>query len=74
MKTTAQEAALALKTLIAENAKLRATNERYRDALLYAREQSDRGNQIVGIEDETYFAWIHERCSKALRLRRSNVC
>lgn len=72
MQTTAQKASLALRKLTAECARLKAINERYRDALLYARGQSDRHNQIRGIEDETYFAWINERCSKALRLRKAN--
>ncbi len=57
--------------VVAEVLKLEQQLARYKDALLYARHQSFLGHQLRGIEVETYCAWIHERCSKALHMRQS---
>lgn len=57
-------------TLRKQLAQLKRTNIRYKEALVYARHQSHYHNQIVGIEESTYHAWIHERTSKALRLKK----
>lgn len=54
-------------------ARLKKQNERYRDALIYARHQSFWGNQLRGIEDSTYLAWIHDKTSKALHLKQLRV-
>jgi hypothetical protein len=49
--------------------RLKAQNARYLEALIYARHQSHWGNQLRGIEESIYLAWIHEKTSKALGLR-----
>jgi hypothetical protein len=38
------------------------------EALEYAQHQSDRRNQLTGIEDTTYFAWIHDKCRETLKI------
>lgn len=41
-----------------------------REALQYAEHQANRKNQLRGIEDDTYFAWIRERALAALKATR----
>lgn len=38
------------------------------EALEYAQHQATRSNQLRGIEDDVYFAWIHEKCRNTLKI------